>query len=135
MPLINQAFATEVSQNSGLGPAPQQPTASGFVPILLIFVIFYFLLIRPQQKKVKEHRDMVNSIKKSDVVVTSGGIVGKIVKVSEDDFAELQIADKTIIKVVRSTISSKVDKKLNFTEKTEDSKPKKAKKAETKAKK
>lgn len=135
MSLINQAVASEIAQTSNLGPAPQQPTASGFMPILLIFVIFYFLLIRPQQKKVKEHRVMVNALKKGDTVVTSGGIVGKVAKVYDNDFIDLQIEASTTIKVIRSTISSQIDEKLNFSEKAKASKPKKDKKTEKTVKK
>ena len=81
--------------------------SSGFVqfnPLILIFVIFYFFLIRPQQKKIKEHKLMVASLKRGDEVITSGGIVGKIEKVQEDDKIDLQISENVSVKVVKSTI-------------------------------
>ena len=77
-----------------------------FIPLILIFVIFYFFLIRPQQKKIKEHKSMVASLKRGDDVITSGGIVGKIERVMEDDKIEVSIADGVIIQVVKSTIQS-----------------------------
>ena len=80
-----------------------------FVPLILIFVIFYFFLIRPQQKKIKEHKAMVNSLKRGDDVITSGGLVGKIEKVYDDDKVDLSIADNVTVKVVQSTIQSLVN--------------------------
>jgi len=77
-----------------------------FVPLILIFVIFYFFLIRPQQKKIKEHKAMVAAIKRGDNVITSGGIVGKVEKVYEDDKVDLLISDNVIVKVIKSTIQS-----------------------------
>jgi len=77
-----------------------------FVPLILIFVIFYFFLIRPQQKKIKEHKNMVSSLKRGDDVVTSGGIVGKVEKVHDDDKIDLSISENVIVKVVKSTIQS-----------------------------
>ena len=74
-----------------------------FIPLILIFVIFYFFLIRPQQKKVKEHKAMVESLKKGDKVVTSGGITGTIVRVIDNDKVEVEIADNVIVEVVRGT--------------------------------
>lgn len=81
-----------------------------FVPLILIFVIFYFLLIRPQQRKVKEHKAMVDTVARGDMVVASGGLIGKIVRVLEDDKVELEISDNVIVKVVRSSISAVVSK-------------------------
>ncbi|AEA81604.1 MAG: preprotein translocase subunit YajC [Pelagibacteraceae bacterium] len=81
-----------------------------FVPLILIFVIFYFLLIRPQQRKVKEHKAMVDSVARGDMVVASGGLMGKIVRVLEDDKVELEISDNVIVKVIRSSISAVVSK-------------------------
>ena len=77
-----------------------------FVPLILIFVIFYFFLIRPQQKKVKEHKVMVSALKRGDEVITSGGIVGKVEKVYEDDKIDLAISENVSVKVVKSTVQS-----------------------------
>ena len=81
-------------------------SASGigqFIPLILIFVIFYFFLIRPQQKKVKEHKMMVENLKRGDQIVTSGGIIGTIERVMDNDRAEVIIGDETKIEIVRST--------------------------------
>ena len=77
-----------------------------FIPLILIFVIFYFFLIRPQQKKIKEHKLMVSALKRGDEVVTSGGIVGKIERVLGDDKVDIIIADNVTVQVVQSTIQS-----------------------------
>ena len=77
-----------------------------FIPLILIFVIFYFFLIRPQQKKIKEHKTMVAGLKRGDDVITSGGIVGKIEKVNEDDKIDLVISDNVTVKVIKSTVQS-----------------------------
>ena len=74
-----------------------------FIPLVLIFVIFYFFLIRPQQKKVKEHKAMVESLKKGDKVVTSGGITGVITRVVDNDKVEVEIADNVTVEVIRGT--------------------------------
>ena len=74
-----------------------------FIPLILIFVIFYFFLIRPQQKKVKEHKAMVENLKKGDKVVTSGGITGTISRVIDNDKIEVEIADNVTVEVVRGT--------------------------------
>jgi len=74
-----------------------------FIPLILIFVIFYFFLIRPQQKKVKEHKAMVESLKKGDRIVTSGGITGTISRVIDNDKVEVEIADNVVVEVVRGT--------------------------------
>ena len=74
-----------------------------FIPLILIFVIFYFFLIRPQQKKVKEHKLMVESLKRGDRVITAGGIVGTVERVMENDKAEIMISDNVIVEIVRST--------------------------------
>ena len=81
-----------------------------FVPLILIFVIFYFFLIRPQQKKVKEHKSMVAALKRGDEVVTSGGIVGTIERVHEDDKIDLSISENVTVKVVKSTIQNLLTK-------------------------
>ena len=74
-----------------------------FIPLILIFVIFYFFLIRPQQKKVKEHKAMVESLKKGDKVVTSGGITGTISRVVDNEKIEVEIADNVTVEVIRGT--------------------------------
>ena len=74
-----------------------------FIPLILIFVIFYFFLIRPQQKKVKEHKAMVENLKKGDKVVTSGGITGVITRVVDNDKVEVEIADNVTVEVIRGT--------------------------------
>ncbi|MDA7949006.1 MAG: preprotein translocase subunit YajC [Hyphomicrobiaceae bacterium] len=74
------------------------------LPFLLIFVIMYFMLIRPQQRRVKEHREMVAALRRGDTVVTAGGLVGKVTKVDEAE-VEVQVAKDVKVKVVRSTIS------------------------------
>lgn len=81
-----------------------------FLPIILIFVIFYFLLIRPQQKRMKEHRAMLEALRRGDQIVTAGGIVGKVSKVQEDGMVEVDIADGVKVKVVKSTITSVLNK-------------------------
>jgi preprotein translocase subunit YajC len=78
---------------------------SGLLPILLIIPIFYFLIIRPQQRRAKEHQNMLNAISRGDTVVTSGGIVGKVVRVKEDADIELEIAENVRVKVVRGMIA------------------------------
>ena len=81
-----------------------------FIPLILIFVIFYFFLIRPQQKKVKEHKLMVAALKRGDEVVTSGGIVGKVERILGDDKVDLLIAENVTVQVVQSTIQSLLNK-------------------------
>ena len=75
------------------------------VPILLMFVIFYLLLLRPQQQKVKQHREMVANLRRGDTVVTAGGIVGKVTKVRDDGELMVDIADNVQVRVIKSTIS------------------------------
>ena len=81
-----------------------------FIPLILIFVIFYFFLIRPQQKKVKEHKLMVKALKRGDEVITSGGIVGKIERVLGDDKVDILISENVTVQVVQSTVQSLLSK-------------------------
>ena len=74
-----------------------------FIPLILIFVIFYFFLIRPQQKKVKEHKKMVESLKRGDKVITTGGIVGSIERIIDDDKVEVSISDDVKVEIIRAT--------------------------------
>ena len=74
-----------------------------FIPLILIFVIFYFFLIRPQQKKAKDHKNMVSALKRGDNVVTSGGIYGTVERVMDNDKIEVKISENVNIELVRST--------------------------------
>ena len=100
--LISPAYA------QAAGAAPASGGAAGFfiqmVPLILIFVIFWFLLIRPQQQRAKAHRAMIDAVKKGDSVVTGGGLIGKVTKV-EDDKVEVEIATGVKVKVVKATLS------------------------------
>ena len=80
--------------NSGIGQ---------FIPLILIFVIFYFFLIRPQQKKAKEHKIMVENLKRGDQVITQGGIVGRVERVMENDKIEIEISENVKVEIVKST--------------------------------
>jgi preprotein translocase subunit YajC len=81
-----------------------------FIPLILIFIIFYFFLIRPQQKRVKDHKSMVETLKRGDEVITSGGIIGTVDRVMEDDRIEVLIAENTKVQIIRSTITSLLKK-------------------------
>ena len=81
-----------------------------FVPLILIFVIFYFFLIRPQQKKVKEHKLMVGALKRGDEVITSGGIVGRVERILGEDKVDISISENVTVQVVQSTIQSLLSK-------------------------
>src|SRR5690242_19398075 len=86
------------------GPSGAGGLLLGIAPWLAIFVIFYFLMIRPQQKRVKDHQAAIAAVKKGDEIVTAGGIRGKVTKVSDDE-AEVEIAQGVKVKVIKSTIS------------------------------
>jgi preprotein translocase subunit YajC len=81
-----------------------------FIPLILIFVIFYFFLIRPQQKRVKDHKTMVESLKRGDEVITSGGIIGVVERVMEDDRIEVKLSDNVNVQIIKSTITSLLKK-------------------------
>ena len=81
-----------------------------FVPLILIFVIFYFFLIRPQQKKVKEHKLMVAALKRGDEVITSGGIVGRVERILGDDKVDILISENVTVQVIQSTVQSLLSK-------------------------
>ena len=78
---------------------------TSFIPLILIFAIMYFLLIRPQQRKVKEHQKMVAGLRRGDQVVTQGGIIGKVSKVKEDGEIEVEVADGVRVRVIRNTVA------------------------------
>ena len=81
-----------------------------FIPLILIFVIFYFFLIRPQQRKVKEHKLMVAALKRGDEVITSGGVIGRVERILGDDKIDLSISENVTNQVVQSTIQSLLNK-------------------------
>lgn len=81
-----------------------------FVPLILIFLIMYFLLIRPQQKKMKEHQAMVAALRRGDQVITQGGLIGKVVKVKDDGELEVEVADGVKVRVVQNTIATVLNK-------------------------
>ena len=96
---ISPAFA----QGSPLGGDASLMTQ--LLPFVLIFVIMYFLILRPQQKRVKAHAEMVKNVRRGDTVVTSGGLVGKVTKVIDDEQIEVEIADNIRVRQVRSMVS------------------------------
>jgi preprotein translocase subunit YajC len=99
---ISQAFAQAAGGGGGGGLLDG---IQGFIPLILIFVVFYFLLIRPQQKKMKQHRELVANVRRGDRVVTGGGIIGQVTKVVSDGEVMLEIADGVRVRVVKQTIT------------------------------
>lgn len=97
--LISTAYA----QGTGMF---DQNALIQFLPLILIFVVFYFLLIRPQQRKAKDHKTMLDALRRGDRIVTGGGIVGTVVRVDNPEEATVEIADGVRVRVLRSTISS-----------------------------
>lgn len=97
---------------TGIAHAAQSGTApsgfSAFMPIVILFVIFYFILIRPQQKRAKQHQSTLDALKSGDTVITNGGIYGTVVKI-DGQVVTLQCSDKVRIKVIKKAISGKVD--------------------------
>ena len=99
--MINYAYAQA---------AAQQPSMlASFIPLILIFLIFYFLLIRPQQKKQKEHKVLLDSIKRGDEILSSGGILGKVIKVDNDKLT-VEIAKGVNVIIIRSTVADVIKK-------------------------
>jgi len=94
-------FITPAYAQSG----PLDGALVNILPILLMFVIFYFLLLRPQQQRVKAHKEMVANIRRGDTVVTSGGIIGKVTKVRDDVEIEVEIAENTRVRVLKGTVT------------------------------
>jgi preprotein translocase subunit YajC len=97
---VSTAFAQEAMPGAGAPDAMLQ-----LLPIVLIFVVFYFLLIRPQQKKVKQHKEMLGALRRGDRIVTGGGIIGTITKVVDDDEVQVEIAEGVRVRVQRPAIS------------------------------
>ncbi|MDQ7080597.1 MAG: preprotein translocase subunit YajC [Paracoccaceae bacterium] len=100
---ITPAYA-QTAAGGGLGGAGQ------FIPLILIFAIMYFLLIRPQQKKMKEHKAMVEALRRGDQIVTQGGIIGKVTKVKDNNEVEVEIAQGVKVRVVQNTIATVLSK-------------------------
>lgn len=97
----------DIAYAMGQGGAPAGQGSGGFsafLPLILMFVIFYFLLIRPQQKKSKEHREMLSRLKKGDLIITSGGLHGRITAVDETTMT-VEIADKVRVKIARGNVA------------------------------
>ena len=81
-----------------------------FVPLILIFAIMYFLLIRPQQRKLKDHKKMVESLRRGDMIVTQGGLIGKVTKVKEDNELEVELSEGVKVRVVQATVAQVLSK-------------------------
>jgi preprotein translocase subunit YajC len=125
-------FISPAYAQAAAGDQTQSLTA--FVPLILIFVIFYFLMIRPQQKKMKDHRAVLDAIRRGDRIVTNGGLVGLVIKVNADERqVDVEIAEGVRVKVMRDMISSVLSKTepVGKDDKIKDDKTKD--KAETKA--
>jgi preprotein translocase subunit YajC len=81
------------------------PFLQSLIPLILLFGIFYFLIIRPQQQKMKAHQAMVSAVKRGDIVVTAGGLIGKVAKVKDDGEVMVEIADNVQVRVLKSTLT------------------------------
>ncbi|TQS72779.1 preprotein translocase subunit YajC [Rhodobacteraceae bacterium] len=103
-------FATPAFAQAAGGAGGGAAAIGQFLPLILIFVIMYFLLIRPQQKKVKQHKQMVEAVRRGDQVVTQGGLIAKVTHVREDGELEVEIAPGVKVRVVKSTIAQVITK-------------------------
>jgi preprotein translocase subunit YajC len=106
-------------------------TIEQFLPLVLIFIVFYYLLIRPQQKKVKEHKAMIDALRRGDTVVTGGGLIGKVAKVMDDNTVEIDIAKDVRVRVVRGTLTEVRSKGETAKDGDASSEPKPANKNES----
>lgn len=104
--LISPAYA----QAAGGGGLGGDGMLTGLLPIVLIFVVFWFLLIRPQQKRMKEHKAMIANLRRGDKVVTGGGIIGTVTKVLDEGEVEVEIASEVKVRVARATITDVLNK-------------------------
>ena len=103
-------FATPASAQAATGAAGGGAIIANIMPLILVFGIMYFLLIRPQQKKMKQHRAMVDAMRRGDQVVTSGGIMGKVFKVNDDGIVEVEIAEAVVAEeIVADEIALEAD--------------------------
>jgi preprotein translocase subunit YajC len=98
-------FTPAYAQFGSLGAGGANSMIVQFMPLILIIVIMYFLILRPQQRKVKLHQDMVKALRRGDTVVTNGGMVGKVTKVVDDNIIEIEIADGVRVRHLRSSVS------------------------------
>lgn len=96
-------FITEAFAQAGTGG--QGDFLFSLLPFLMIFVIIYFLILRPQQKRVKQHREMIENVRRGDTVVTAGGLVGKVTKVLDEKEAQIEVAEGVKVKIVKQLIS------------------------------
>ena len=103
-------FISLAHAQSFLGGAEGGGGLGAFLPIILIFVVLYFLLIRPQQKKVKHHREILNLVKRGDRVLTGGGIIGTVTRIKENDELVVEVADGVKVNVLRSTLSDVINR-------------------------
>ena len=87
------------------GAAAATPSIGDFLPLIILFVVFYFLLIRPQTKRVKEHKSLVDNLAKGDEIATNGGLIGRIVDLG-DNFIEIELAENTVVKIQRQSINA-----------------------------
>ena len=94
-----------ISDAYAAGEAGQSDPLTSFLPLIIIFVVFYFLLIRPQTKKAKQHKQMVEAIAKGDEVVTNGGLLGRVTKVG-DNFVDVELAEGVVVKLQRQAVGS-----------------------------
>ena len=99
-------ISTAMAQTAGPAGATGADTLMSILPLVLIFVVFYFMLIRPQQKKLKEHKAMLEALRRGDKVVTGGGIIGTVVKVGTDDELTVEIAEGVRVSVLSGTVST-----------------------------
>lgn len=135
--LIEQAYAqtVEVGTDAAAPMPPQEGGLVALLPFILVFVVFYFFLIRPQQKKFKEHQQMVQSVRRGDKVVTGGGIVGTVSRVDDsNDQLLIEVAEGVKIKVVRSTLANVLTRSGSTEPGDSAEKPEKPEKPEAKKK-
>ena len=98
--MITPAYA-QAAGTSGLSDMMQ----TGILPLAVVFLIMYFFILRPQQKRAKEHQEMVKNVRRGDTLITSGGLVGKVTKVVDDDQVEMEIADGVRVRQVKSMVT------------------------------
>ena len=103
-------FATPAYAQAAAGASGSVSLIANIMPLVLVFAIMYFLLIRPQQRKMKDHKALVEGLRRGDQVITSGGILGKVVKVNDDGVVEIEIAEGVKVKVIKSTITTVTSK-------------------------